>query len=112
MLQVQWIERHLIRKKHKLYNWCDEICLKSKNLYNQANYIVRQEFVKNKKWIRYNELDKMLKSLKNEEELINYKLLSTKVSQQVLMLLDKNWMSFFKAIKIWSKNKSKFNALA
>lgn len=33
------------------------------------------------------------------------------VSQQVLKLLDKNWLSFFEAIKKWSKNKIGFNGI-
>lgn len=39
---------------------------------------------------------------------IDYKALPAKVSQQVLMLLDKNWKSFLEAIKAYTKNCSKF----
>lgn len=81
---------------------CDDLCFKSKNLYNYANYIVRQEFISNNEWIRYNSLDKMLK----QEDV--YKELPSQTSQQILRLLDKNWKSFFKAIKDWSKNKEKY----
>ncbi|MEM3986778.1 MAG: transposase, partial [Candidatus Methanomethylicia archaeon] len=59
-----------------------KLCHLSKNLYNEANYIIRQEFFNNKKWIRYNELDKILK---NSE---NYKLLPAQTNQQILRLLD------------------------
>ena len=79
---------------------------KSKNLYNHANFIVRNEFVKNDKWIRYNDLDKILKT---DLEFDDYKQMPTaKSAQQILRLLDKNWQSFFKAIKDWSKNKDKY----
>ncbi|MEM0246021.1 MAG: transposase [Thermoplasmata archaeon] len=81
-----------------------KLCHLSKNLYNEANYIIRQEFFKNGKWIRYNELDKLLK---NSE---NYKLLPTQTSQQILMLLDKSWKSFFKTLKEWKKEPEKFKA--
>ncbi|OXB94913.1 RNA-guided endonuclease InsQ/TnpB family protein [Parageobacillus galactosidasius] len=81
---------------------CDDLCFKSKNLYNYANYIVRQEFINNNEWIRYNSLDKMLK----HEEV--YKELPSQTSQQILRLLDRNWKSFFQAIKDWSKNKEKY----
>ena len=37
-----------------------------------------------------------------------YKELPAQTSQQILRLLDKNWKSFFKAIKDWSKNKEKY----
>ena len=79
-----------------------EFCYLSKNLYNHANYIVRNEFVKNDKWIRYNDLDKMLKA---DSEYPDYRNMPTAQSaQQILRLLDKNWKSFFSAIKDWAKN--------
>ncbi|WP_200899755.1 hypothetical protein [Geobacillus stearothermophilus] len=37
-----------------------------------------------------------------------YKELPAQTSQQILRLLDKNWKSFFKAIKDWIKNKEKY----
>ena len=37
-----------------------------------------------------------------------YKALPAKVSQQILMVLDKNWKSFFKAVKDWQINKNKY----
>ena len=83
-----------------------KLCKISKNLYNQANYIVRQEFINNKKWIRYNDLNRLCKEI--EEENNNYKKLKIQTSQQILRLLDKNWNSFFKSIKEWKRNKSKF----
>lgn len=77
-------------------------CHTAKNLYNEANYIIRQTFFKEGKWVRYNELDK---TLKNSE---NYKQLPAQSSQQVLRLLDKNWKSFFNSMKAWKKNKTAF----
>jgi Probable transposase. len=69
------------------------LCHLSKNLYNEANYLIRQEFFKAGRWIRYYELSKELK----ESE--NYKSLPAQTAQQILMLLDKSWKSFFKAMK-------------
>jgi transposase len=37
-----------------------------------------------------------------------YKALPSKVSQQVLMVLDKNWKSFFEALKAYNEDPSKF----
>jgi hypothetical protein len=37
-----------------------------------------------------------------------YKALPARVSQQVLRLLDKNWVSFFKARKAYEEDSSKF----
>ncbi|MFA4870841.1 MAG: transposase [Pedobacter sp.] len=78
------------------------LCHLSKNLWNEANYIIRQQFFLTGKWIRYNELDKMMQSSNN------YKKLGSASSQQALMLLDKNWVATFKGIKERTKNPSKF----
>ena len=48
----------------------------SKNLFNEANYLIKQELAKNKKWLRYGQLDKLLKNSS-----INYKLLKAQASQ-------------------------------
>ncbi|HBT50333.1 MAG: putative transposase [Caldanaerobacter subterraneus] len=100
---VKRVEQIQINKNHELWTYCDKICFAAKNLYNYANYITRQEFINNKKWIRYRDLNKMLK----EHE--TYKNLPAQTAQQTLRLLDRNWKSFFRAIKEWEKDKSKFN---
>jgi IS605 OrfB family transposase len=98
-----------------MYKEIDEISFLSKNLYNRANYVVRQEFistskqkeegkVSNANWIRYNQLQKQLQNKKDYD----YSKLPAKVSQQVLKLLDKNWVSFFQSIRDWKKNTSKY----
>ncbi len=74
----------------------------SKNLYNEANYIIRQEMFNTNRWIRYNELNALLKSSEN------YSSLPAQTSQQILILLDKSWKSFFKAHKSWKKQPEKF----
>jgi len=110
---MQLVEQHIIGRKHKLYKEIDEVCFFGKNLYNRANYIVRQEFINTTKekeagtrtaanWIRYHELQKTL------QKEVDYTKLPAKVSQQVLMNLDKSWKSFFTSIKDWKKNPSKY----
>jgi putative transposase len=74
----------------------------SKNLYNYANFILRKEFIENKKFIGYYKLNDLCKN--NE----NYKSLPSQTAQNILMTLCENWKSFFKAIKDWSKNKNKY----
>lgn len=100
------VEKHIIKSNNKYYNLLDEFCYKSKNLYNYANYIIRQEFVNNGKWLRYNDLDKLLKQEGNNFDYKNMPLAST--SQQCLKLLDKNWKSFFQSIKDYRKNPNKY----
>ncbi len=83
-------------------NILSELCHYSKNLWNEANYAVRQEFFATGKWIRYNTL---AGSLKISE---NYKSLNAQTAQQILKILDRSWNSFFKAIKEYAKHPEKF----
>jgi len=112
---MQLAERHIINKNHLFYDELDSIGFLSKNLYNKANYIIRQEFISTSKekelgkrdkanWIRYNKLQKQLQDDKD----FDYCKLPAKVSQHVLILLDKNWVSFFKSIRNWKNNPSKY----
>ena len=79
-----------------------EACHHSNSLYNQGNYIVRQEFFKNRLWIRYDSLYHQLKTSPH------YTALPAQSGQQILRLLDKNWKSFFQAIKEWKIHPEKF----
>ena len=106
---VQRVEKHILKKNNhnkEYYDMLDDFCFKAKNLYNHANYIVRTEFVKNDKWLKYNDLDKILRA---DTEYPDYKEMPTAQSaQQLLKLLDKNWKSFFASIKDWSKHPDKY----
>ena len=100
------VERHCIKKTNKYYSLIDDFCFKSKNLYNHANYIIRQEYIQNKKWVRYGELDR---SLKNDVEFPDYREMPTAQSaQQILRLIDKNWKSYYALLKDYNKNPSKY----
>jgi len=80
-----------------------QLCYISKSLYNQANYLVIQELEQTNQWLRYLELNQLLKASS-----INYRLLKVQTSQQILKVVDKNWSSFFKAIKAWKHNPDKY----
>ncbi len=88
---VNRIEKHLIKKSNSMWNIIDQKCWKSKNLYNSANYIIRQEFFKTNKRIKKSVLDKQLQQTKE------YKELGSQASQRTLFCLDKSWKSFFEA---------------
>ena len=106
MRSVKRVEKHLIRENHPYFKMLSEFTHLSKNLYNHANYLVRKEFVETGNWLRYQELDKLLKQ---DTDYPDYKAMPTaQTAQQILMLLDQNWKSFFKSIKDWSKNKDKY----
>jgi putative transposase len=97
---VQRVERHIVLNNRNI----EKLCTLSKNLYNVGNYNIRQEFINNGNWLRYQQLDKLLKETKD------YKALSAQVAQQVLRLLDKNWISFFEANKRYNRDSKKFRS--
>jgi IS605 OrfB family transposase len=95
-------------KKNTILDSLSEI---SNNLYNQALYIVRKELQDNHKWIRYYDLNKIMMIIPNLEGEINYRKLKAQIAQQILKLVDKNFTSYFKSIKDWSKNKFKYKGM-
>lgn len=42
---MQLVERQVIKKGHIYYQEIDQLCFASKNLYNAANYLIRQSFI-------------------------------------------------------------------
>lgn len=103
---VTRVEKHIVKRNNTYYSMLDEFCFNAKNLYNHANYIVRKLFCESNIWTRYADLDYILK---NDIEYPDYANMPTAQSaQQTLRLLDKNWVSFFRSIKDWSKNKDKY----
>jgi putative transposase len=99
---MQLTERHVIKSKEHRFAQIDELAFKSKNLYNAANYVIRQSFIYGWGYVGYNEMNRLMKSHEA------YKAQPAKVSQQILMVLDKNWKSFFEAVKAYKKDSSKF----
>mgnify|MGYP002409762405 FL=1 len=102
IININRTERHIIKKSHKMWKMCDELCFKSKNLYNYANYIQRQRFINNENIIKYNELSQLL----NKHE--TFTSLGSNSAQHTLKMLDKTWKSFFVAIKDYWKNPSRY----
>ncbi|MEG3903945.1 transposase [Microcoleus sp. B4-C5] len=99
---MQLTERHIIKSTEHRFTEIDELAFKSKNLYNAANYVIRQSFIYGWGYVNYNEMNRLMKSHEA------YKALPAKVSQQILMVLDKNWKSFFEAAKTYKADSSKF----
>ena len=100
---MQLVEQHLINKKDKRFQVIDFAAFASKNLYNAANYVIRQEFIHTGRYITYPELARLMKGSEP------YRALPAKVAQQVLINLDKNWQSFFATILEWKEHPEKFH---
>lgn len=96
------VEEHIINKQHKLWKECDRICFASKNLYNFTLFKINEEFRLSGKLISFNDLYHLIKV----EDC--FKSLPNDVSKQVLMQVQRSWMSFFKILKSYKKSKTSF----
>ncbi len=101
---MQLVEQYIIDKHDSRYAVIDAAAFKSKNLYNAANYEIRQSYIFTGKYLNYNEMDRRMQSHEA------YKALPAKVSQQVLKQLDHDWDAFFKALAFYKEDPSKFQA--
>src|SRR5260370_20436381 len=99
---MQLVEQHVIRKTDPRYAAIDRAAFASKNLYNAANYLVRQAFIQEGVYLNY---AAVFHRIKDHEA---YCALPRKVSNDVLRQLDKNWRSFFAARDAWAKDPSQF----
>jgi putative transposase len=96
---MQLVERHIVREeKYK------ELCVRSKNLYNQALYYWRQSIFGNIQYFTEYELSGLFAEYKEE----SYTALPSQSSQQIIKLLFKNIKSWQNARKEYIKNPSKF----
>lgn len=73
---MQRVERHIAIGNKRL----DELCFLSKNLYNYVNYLIRQEFTQNKKFLSEYEVTTMLAKDKQAD----YIALPSQTSQQIM----------------------------
>lgn len=98
---MQLVEKHIINRNNEFFNECDSLAFKTKNLYNSCLYVVRQAYIKDKTNLLY-ELHNLMK---NTED---YKTLPAKVASTVLLMVQHNFKSFFKANAEYYSNPSKF----
>lgn len=101
-MKTNRVERHIIKKSHKMWKACDELCFKAKNLYNYANYIQRQRFINGEKIYKYKDLTF---ELKHSEP---FKDLGSNSGQHTLKMLCRDWKSFLVAVKDYSKSPNKY----
>jgi putative transposase len=99
---VQLVEQHVIGRNDPRYAVIDRAAFKAKNLYNAALYTVRQSFIFEGKYLKYQKMDKIMQ--RHEA----YQALPRKVSQKVLKALHDNWVSYFKQCEAYRKDPSRF----
>ena len=99
-------EKHIIDSNHSLYSECDRLCFLSKNLFNASTYSIRQHYDIDKTYLNYHTLSKNFSENNNPD----YRALPAKVSQQIMMIVDRNHKSFFALLKSYNKTPNKFKA--
>ena len=103
---MRLVEKHTIKKGNKYYKILDAESYKSKNLYNATLYALRQYFFENKAYLSYCTLQHNFQ----EEKQPDYYSLPTKVAQQTMRMVDRNFKSFFKSLNAYKKTPSKFKS--
>jgi putative transposase len=99
---VQLVEQHLVRQGDFYFDRIDQAAFAAKNLYNKTNYLVRQAYIFEHRYIGYGGTYHLVK------DSAEYRALPRKVSNQVLLQVDHDWQSFFGAMKAWREDSSKF----
>src|SRR5215469_11583011 len=99
---MQLAEQHVISKRDPRYATIDAAAFASKNLFNQATYQIRQAYILEGKYLPYAEIFHRVKHLEC------YGALPAKVSNSILILIHKNWVSFFRAVEEWHAHPEKF----
>ena len=94
------IEKHVINKHHIYFNECQHLTFLSKNLYNATLYCVRQQFIRNRYYLTYNEINKKF-THRNQHD---YRQLPSKVAKHTQKLVDKNMKAFFALLKLKKNN--------
>ena len=83
-------ERHVIKKNHIFYDECDHLTFLAKNLYNATLYFQRDSFFR-KEFKNFYDVNRVFVHGNQKD----YRALPTKVSNQVLMLVDRAFKSYF-----------------
>ena len=99
---MQLVEQHIISKGDPRYTRIDQAAFAPKNLWNLANYYVRQSFIFEHKYLDNAAVYHIVKSSDA------YRALPAKVSNQVLIQLHNAWTGFFEAMEGWREHPEQF----
>ena len=99
---MQLVEQHVIRQNDPRYAAIDAAAFASKNLYNVANFLVRQTYLHENVYLN---VAAVYHRIKDHDA---YRTLPRKVSNDVLRQLERNWRAFFAARDAWQVDPSQF----
>jgi putative transposase len=95
-------EQHVIEKTHPQFCAIDEMALASKNLWNLANYQVRQSFIFLHTYLDNTAIFHLIKHTDA------YHALPAKVANQVLAQVYQSWQAFFEAMEVYQAHPERF----
>jgi putative transposase len=101
---MQLVEQHIISRKDPRWKLMDAAAWFSKNIYNAANYLVRQAYISGTGYLNYKAIEKRFK----QRDLLPDQQLPLKVVQQVLKQVDHDWQAYFAAKAVWEATPEKF----
>ncbi len=93
--KIKLVKQIIYKRNDSKYKEMDELCFKSKNLYNATLYAVRQSFIKNDEYLSFNRINKIF----IKENNVDYRALPAKVAKHTQMLVDFAMKSFFALVK-------------
>ena len=102
---VKRAEIHVVKKSSVLFTFCDDTCFKSKNLYNHANFLIRQSLFHLDEMLWYDDVYYQVKRLET------YRVLPAQTAQQTLKVLDKAWKAFYRSMMKESNVNGSYNHL-
>src|SRR5438046_777958 len=96
---MQLVEQTIIDRRDPRFAEIDQAAFAAKNLYNAANYLVRQTFIKSGVYL---DNVKVFHQIKTHAA---YRALPAKVGNSILIQLHKNWFSFFRDARVESPSR-------
>src|SRR6185312_1945206 len=99
---MKLVEQHVIKRDDPRYQRIDAAAFASKNLWNAANYLVRQSFMFQGVYLNNTAVFHLMKDHEA------YRALPRKVSNQVLIQVHKAWVGFFEAMDEWREHPERF----
>jgi putative transposase len=101
---MQLVERHIIKKSHPDWVALDEAAFRAKNLWNAANYVMRQTFFEAGVRLSLGDLYKAVR----EHYPQDYEALPGKVANQVLIQVIHAWAAWVEASATYNRDPSAF----